>query len=109
MGLTHAIINVKRDHAHTGSVDVKFLIDSGAVYSVVPLATLKKLGIKPYRLMQFIFADGTQISRNVSDAYFEWRGEAKDEPLLGSTALESLGLVLDPFKRELYPMRMLMV
>lgn len=36
-------------------------------------------------------------------------GEEGDEPVLGATTLESLGLILNPFKRELYPMRMLMV
>jgi hypothetical protein len=36
-------------------------------------------------------------------------GEEGDEPLLGATTLESLGLVLDPFKRRLIPMRMLLV
>jgi hypothetical protein len=36
-------------------------------------------------------------------------GEEGDEPLLEVTALESLGLVLNPFTRELHPMRMLMV
>ena len=35
-------------------------------------------------------------------------GEKGDEPLLGATTLESLGLVLDPFKRRLLPMRMLL-
>jgi hypothetical protein len=34
-------------------------------------------------------------------------GEEGDEPLLGATTLESLGLVFDPFKRRLLPMRML--
>ena len=36
-------------------------------------------------------------------------GEEGDEPLLGATTLESLGLVLNPFKRELYPMRMVLM
>ena len=36
-------------------------------------------------------------------------GEKGDEPLLGMTTLESFGLVLDPFKRKLLPMRMLLV
>ena len=36
-------------------------------------------------------------------------GEQGDEPLLGATSLESIGLVLDPFKRRLIPMRMLLV
>ena len=36
-------------------------------------------------------------------------GEEGDDPLLGVTTLEALGLVLNPFTRELYPMRMLLV
>jgi hypothetical protein len=35
--------------------------------------------------------------------------EEGDEPLLGATTLESLGLVLDPFKRRLIAMRLLPV
>jgi hypothetical protein len=36
-------------------------------------------------------------------------GEEDDKPLLGVTTLGSIGLVLDPFKRPLIPMRMLLV
>jgi hypothetical protein len=36
-------------------------------------------------------------------------GEPGDEPLLGAVTLEILGLVLNPFKRTLQPMRMLLV
>jgi clan AA aspartic protease len=98
--------------------EVNFLIDSGAVYSLVPTATLKRLGIRPHREVDFSLADGTTIRRQVGDAYFELRGEggaapvifgeSGDEPLLGATTLESIGLVLDPFKRRLIPMRMLL-
>src|SRR5205814_449562 len=79
----------------------------------------RKLGIKPHRNVEFALADATRITRRVGDAYFEYRGEGVaapvifgeegDEPLLGATTLESLGLVLDPFKRRLIPMRMLLV
>jgi len=68
--------------------------------------------------MDFNLADGTTISREVGDACFEFQGqrgpahvifgEEGDEPLLGATTLESLGLVLDPFKRRLIPMRMVL-
>jgi hypothetical protein len=54
----------------------------------------------------------------VGDAYFEYQGqgsagpvifgEAGDEPLLGALTLESLGLVLNPFSRELQPMRLML-
>ncbi len=106
---------------------VNFLIDSGAVYSLVPGPTLKKLGVRPHRKVTFALTDGRTIARQVGDAYFEFQGEGGaapvifgekgDEPLLGATTLESLGLVLDPFKRLvldpfkrlLIPMRMLLV
>ncbi len=68
--------------------------------------------------MDFALADGHTITRRVGDAYFEFQGEGGaapvifgekgDEPLLGATTLESLGLMLDPFKRRLIPMRMLL-
>jgi hypothetical protein len=33
-------------------------------------------------------------------------GEPGDDPLLGATTLEGFGLVLDPFRRELRPMKL---
>src|SRR5207253_3534608 len=98
---------------------IPFLVDSGAVYSLVPAKQLKTLGIEPYKTLDCALADGTLVSRKVGDAYFEYQGqggaapvifgEVGDEPLLGATTLESIGLVLDPFKRRLVPMRMLLV
>lgn len=74
--------------------------------------------LRPYREVTFSLADGTTVTRKVGDAYFEIDGhlgpapvifgEAGDEPLLGATTLESLGLVFDPFKRRLIPMRMVL-
>ena len=68
--------------------------------------------------MDFSLFDGRTITRQVGDAYFEFGGDGGaapvifggkgDEPLLGATTLGSIGLVLDPFKRLLIPMRMLL-
>jgi clan AA aspartic protease len=112
------ILKVKKSHDHVDFIEVKFLIDSGVVYSVVSAVELKKINIKPHRAMAFVLADGTKIERKVGDAYFEWHGEGGaapvifgekgDSPVLGATALESLGLVLNPFTRELSPMRMML-
>jgi len=119
MGFTTQRLVVKESHKARRKAEIDFLIDSGAVYSLVPTPTLKKLGIRPHRDVDFTLADGRRINRKVGDAYFEYRGqggaapvifgEEGDEPLLGATTLESLGLVLDPFKRRLIPMRMLLV
>ena len=98
---------------------VNFLIDSGAVYSLVPVRTLRRLGICPHREVDFSLADETTIRCRAGDAYFELKGEdgasplifgeEGDRPLLGATTLESSGLVLDPFKQRPIPMRMLLV
>jgi predicted aspartyl protease len=118
MGMTSQELVVKGTRGARRKAVINFLIDSGAVYSLVPGATLRKLGIRPYREVNFSLADGTIITRRVGDAYFELQGEGGaapvifgekgDEPLLGATTLESIGLILDPFKRRLIPMRMLL-
>ncbi|MBM3833940.1 MAG: aspartyl protease [Verrucomicrobia bacterium] len=118
MGLTTQKLIVKETHRARRKAEVEFLIDSGAVYSLVPAAKLKALGIRPHRKVDFALADGTKITRQVGDAYFEFQGtggaapvifgEAGDEALLGATTLESLGLILNPFSRQLVPMRMLL-
>ena len=119
MGLTTQRLIVKESYRARRKAAVDFLIDSGAVYSLVPAATLASLGIRPHRRVDFTLADGRKITRRVGDAYFELAGEGGaapvifgekgDEPVLGATTLESLGLILDPFTRRLLPMRMLLV
>jgi clan AA aspartic protease len=118
MGITNAILKVKEHRKSEKTAEVNFLVDSGAIYSLVPGKILDELGIDPYREMSFSLADGTTLKRKVCSAYFEYEGEGGpapvvygeegDEPLLGATTLESLGLVLNPFTRTLHPMRMLM-
>ena len=119
MGLTHQRLAVKSSRKARKTINVKFLIDSGAVYSLVPAKQLRSLGMEPYKTMEFAFADGTTVTRQVGDAYFEYRGqggaapvifgESGDQPLLGATTLESLGLALNPFQRELYPMKLVLM
>jgi clan AA aspartic protease len=115
MGLTHQKLTVKPSRRSRKAIAVNFLIDSGAVYSLVPAKLLKTLGIQSYKTPEFTLADGTTVTRPVGDAYFEFHGEGGaapvifgqegDEPLLGVTTLESLALILDPFQRKLRPMK----
>lgn len=118
MGITNAILKVKEHRKSEKIAEVNFLIDSGAIHSLVPGKILDQLDIEPYKEMSFSLADGTALKRKVCSAYFEFEGEGGpapvvygeegDEPLLGATTLESLGLVLNPFTRMLNPMRILM-
>jgi predicted aspartyl protease len=119
MGLTHQRLTVKSSRNGRKALQVDFLIDSGAVYSLVSKKRLKSIGIKPYRTLNFSLADGSTVTREVGDAYFEYRGdggaapvifgEDGDQPLLGATTLESLGLILNPFHRELHPMKLVLM
>ena len=99
---------------------VRFLIDSGATYSLLPESVWRNIGLTPKRAMQFVLADGTSVSRSVSECHITLsQGEGHTpvvlgapgdaEALLGVVTLEILGLVFDPFRRILHPMRALMV
>ncbi len=111
MGLTVLILEVGNPAEPEITEKLEFLIDSGAIYSVVPQKILKKLGIKPISEQIFRLADGTRISRKKGIALFKYGkkvggsdvifGEKDDSILLGVFTLESLGLALDPLKREL--------
>lgn len=72
MGLTSQKLIVKESRRARRKATVNFLIDSGAVYSLVPEQTLKKIGIRSYRAVDFSLADGRIITRRVGDAYFEF-------------------------------------
>ncbi len=118
MGITTAILRVREHRKAAKFAGVEFLVDSGAVYSVVPEKVLDELDIEPYKEIRFLLADGTTLKRRVSSAYFEFdgeggpvpvlHGEEGDSALFGAITLGSIGLVLNPFTRTLHPMRMLM-
>ena len=112
MGMTEVRLKVKNPRNPLKVFEGKFLVDSGATYTVVPESILKKIGIKPEGKEEFSLADGRSISRKVGNALYEYEGmqraapvlfgEKNDNLLLGTFTLEALGLTLDPFKRKLY-------
>src|SRR5437660_561937 len=97
---------------------LEFLVDSGAIYSVVPTPILEELGIKPIVEQEFRLADGSAITRRKGGAVFRYKdrvgtadvifGEEGDHLLLGAFTLEALGLALDPLRRQLLPLPMIL-
>lgn len=85
---------------------------------MVPLTILRKLGIKPLATQEFRLADGSVIRRKKGIALFKYQdkiggadvifGEKGDSLLLGAFTLEALGLALDPLRRELKPLPMVL-
>lgn len=118
MGLTVLRVDVANPASPEKAETIEFLVDSGAIYSVVPRKILKKLKIKPLGEQEFRLANGERIVRKKGVAVFRYGdrvggadvifGEEGDSSLLGAFTLEALGLTLDPLKRELKPLPMIL-
>ena len=118
MGLTVLKVEIGNPARPKRTKSLDLLIDSGAIYSVVPAKMLKELGIKPLTKQSFRLADGSEITRKRGIALFKYGdqiggadvifGEEGDFNLLGAFTLEALGLALDPLKRELRPLPMIL-
>ncbi len=95
---------------------IQLLVDSGALYTVLPGRVCRALGLEPSRTAEFALADGTTITRGVAEARFTVAGrtatspvvcgEDRDGALLGAVTLETLGLMLNPLTREVLSMRL---
>jgi clan AA aspartic protease len=118
MGLTVLEVEVGNPANPEVRDKLEFFVDSGAIYSVVPTPILQGLRIKPLSDQEFRLADGTKIVRKKGIALFKYKdkiggadvifGEEGDSVLLGAFTLEALGLALDPLRRELKPLPMIL-
>lgn len=118
MGLTVLKVEVGNPDKPNVTEALDFLIDSGAIYSVVPTPILTKYGLQSLTEQEFRLADGTRIIRKKGYALFKYGtkigvadvifGEEGDSALLGAMTLEALGLGIDPLKRKLIELPMIL-
>jgi len=118
MGLTFLELEVGNPVNPRMMEKVDFLIDSGATFSVVPSTVLQRLGIPALSEQEFRLADGSKIVRKRGSAAFRYGdrmgvadvifGEEGDATLLGAHTLEAFGYSLDPLRRELRPLPMML-
>lgn len=118
MGITFVRGTIANPADRSRVESIEFLVDTGAAYSVVPGRILRKLGIAPERVEEFTLADGSHARRRIGSAIFDFHGkrgaapvifgEKDDATLLGTVTLEALGIMIDPFKREIRPLPLLL-
>jgi len=98
--------------------EVILLVDTGAIYTVLPRSLLEEMGVKSIGKRKFKLANNQVVERDVGIIGIEIQGLHAhtlavfgDEGiyLLGATTLEELGLEVDPVKRELRPMEHLLM
>lgn len=111
MGLTHVTVTIKADRKAESKYEADFLVDTGATDSMAPASELKKAGIQPVAKTAYELADGTLREYEFGLCVIEFMGEItagriifgpdKAEPILGVTALESVGILVDSTNQTL--------
>lgn len=118
MGDVHVRISVANPRASTRAFDITAIADTGATLSLIPAALLDDLRIERVRSATLVLADGQEVSRDIGEAVITIDqdsatcrvvfGAPGDAALLGVTALELLGLAVDPVQRRLVPTKYLL-
>ena len=111
MGITQVTVLIRNPAEPDRTWEGLFLVDTGAIDSLVPRPHLEAIGLKPKGQRVYGLADGSEVRLDITTADIEFMGEivggtivfgAEDaEPLLGVTALESVGIEVDPRNQTL--------
>ena len=111
MGVIHVTVTIRNPADPDRAWEAPFLVDTGATDSLVPRKRLEAIGLKPRGQRVYELADGSELVMQVTVAEIEFMGEIAGglviygeddaEPLLGVTALESVGVEIDPLTQRL--------
>ena len=111
MGATHVTVAIRNPAEPDRVWEGLFLVDTGATDTLVPRPCLESIGLLPKGQRVYSLADGSEIRMDITIAQVEFMGEfvgativfgeAESEPLLGVTALESVGIEVDPLNQRL--------
>jgi len=118
LGLVKVKFGIFNPLAPEESIELDGVVDTGAVYSVIPRKVLEKLNVKPLEKRRFK-AFGGYVERDVGEVGVEIMGrkrtvtvifgETDEITVLGVTALETFGLEVDPVKGTLREAELLLL
>ena len=111
MGATHVTVAIRNLAEPDRVWEGLFLVDTGATDCLVPRQHLESIGLAPKGQRVYELADGSELRMDITVAQVEFMGEfvgatimfgeTDAEPLLGVTALESVGIEVDPRNERL--------
>lgn len=97
-------------YGEKGEKVLEGIVDTGAIYTVIPREILEEIGVRPTEKRKFV-AFGGEIEREIGEAVIELMGrrcttkvifgESKDLVVIGVYTLEGLGLEVDPISGKL--------
>ena len=111
MGATHVTVTIRNPAQPDKTWEALFLVDGGAMNCRAPRKQLEAIGLAAKGRRVYELADGSELVLDVTTAEIEFMGEIVGgtiimgaegaEPLLGVTALESVGIEVDPVNQRL--------
>ncbi len=111
MGATHVTVTIRNPAEPSRTWEGLFLVDTGTADTLVPRHRLEAIGLLPKAQRVYETADGREVKMDVTTGDIEFMGDltagllifgdADAEPLLGVTALESVGVEVDPVNQRL--------
>ena len=89
------------------------LVDTGAMFTVVPTPILNRMGVRPFRTVPVKLANGSIEQRPLAQVEAEIDGQRmpifclfgspEAPPLIGAHTLEAFLLMVDPIDQKLVP------
>jgi clan AA aspartic protease len=111
MGAAHVTVAIRNPAEPHRSWEGLFLVDPGATDSLVPRQHLDAIGLIPEGQRIYELSDGSELRFDITIGRVEFMGELvgstivmgdeDSEPLPGVTALESVGIEVDPVNQTL--------
>jgi clan AA aspartic protease len=111
MGVIHVTVTLRATERSRKKYEADFLVDTWATDCMAPASQLKRAGLRRRGRMAYELADCTTVEYDFGLAEIEFMGEITSgrvifgpedcEPLLGVTALESVGIVVEPSHQRL--------
>jgi clan AA aspartic protease len=111
MGITQVTTTVRNPADASKFWESLFLVDTGVVDCLAPGRELRAIGIQPTGKRTYELADGSELALELGVAQVEFMGDVVGvtiifgpddaEPILGVTALESVGIEVDPRNQRL--------
>jgi clan AA aspartic protease len=107
----HVTVALKGLGSAAPAYEADFLVDTGATDCLAPAEKLRQIEVRPVGRMVYELADGTKHEYPFGLVEIRFMGEITAgrvifgpddaEPVLGVTALESVGITVDPANRTL--------
>lgn len=111
MGFIHVLVTMTSFTQVDATYEARFLVDTGAMASMAPASELRRIGVVPEGRRACEMADGSAREYEFGFARIGVMGRVTAgcvmfgpdgvDPLLGVTALESIGIIVDPENQTL--------